>query len=122
MGARNQPEERQIINELIEEFTSHKTPRSVREQLGGYDELILQEAAKITRQSEDVEEPIVYLLGVAESLRQHEAETQRRVIHDPEYEPMDFALSEDEYMAARREYERRIRGLEGTQTEREDFE
>ena len=122
MGARHEPGERNIVNELVEEFSPHETPRSVREQLGGYDELILEEAAKITRNSGDVEEPIVYLLGVAESLRQHEAETEQRVIHDPDYEPMDFALSEDEYIAFRSEYQRRLEEFEGTQTEREDFE
>lgn len=122
MGARNEPKERQILNELIKEFEPFEKPRSVQEQLYQYDDLILREAAKITRQSEDAQKPIVYLLGVAESLRQHEEATEQRVINNPEYEPMDFALSEDEYMAAQREYRRRIRELEGTQTEREDFE
>jgi hypothetical protein len=122
MGARNQPEQQQIVNELVKEFSAHETPRSVREQLGGYDELLLQEAAKITRQTEDINQPIVYLLGVAESLREHEKATEQRVIHDPGYEPMDFAMSQDEYAAFRREHQARIEELEGTQTEREDFE
>ena len=122
MGARNEPEERQIVNELIKEFHPHDTPRSIQEQLYQYDDLILQEAAKITRQSEDVQEPIVYLIGVAESLRRHEEDMEDRVIHDPDYEPMAFALSQDEYMAVKREQERLAEEYEGTQTEREDFE